>query len=177
MNYIRYHEAEYLFRKHHTLEAILECLSSELKHYSKELDSEYITGSSLGTGQNEIFIQSNKISDKTYSIASSNYADSINTNYLNAKAEIREDITIISMVLDKLNISFRRLSCIQQEILRLYYWDEKTWDEVIDAIKPKRSYISKGQAQRYRKSGIEKIRTICMIDIESYKKVVKLLDK
>lgn len=175
MNYIRYHEAEYLFKKHHTLEAILESLSRELNSFSKELDTDYIEGALFGGGDG-VNVQSNKISDSTSRIAIG-YDHDINKDYFATKAEIKVELNLISIILDKLNIAYRQIPHIQQDILKLYYWEEKNWDEVIDSIKKTRGFIVKKTAQRYRTLGIENIKTIAKIDIDSYQQVVKFLDK
>jgi len=175
LNYIRYHEVEYLFKKHHTLEAILESLSRELILLSRELDEDYISGALFGGGDG-INVQSNKISDSTSRIAIEHRKD-INSDYFTTRAEIKIELNLISIVLDKLNIAYRQLPHIQHEILRLYYWEEKNWDEVIDSIKKTKGFIVKKTAQRYRTQGIERIKTIAKIDIDSYQQVVKFLEK
>ncbi len=175
LNYIRYHEAEILFKNHHTFEAILESLSTEIQNFSKEVDEDYIAGALCGGGDG-LNVQSSNISDSTSRIAMA-YGNDITRDYLTTKNEIKIEFTLVSLILDKLNIAYRQIPQIQQEILRLYYWEGKNWKEVKESLTETRGFIVEKTAQRHRTAGIEKIRIVSRIDIPSYQEVIKFLGK
>jgi len=176
LDHIRYHEVERLFAAWPVLEGILESLNVDIKaaraRESIGTDEEYIYDLSIGNKVPDGMPKARELGDTTGNIAAS-YSSIMRHELENVRRELKEECMVIASVLDKLTIAFRRLSPLQRSILELYYWEKKTWKEIL----AEKQYTSKAQAQRYRKTGIEKIRVIAKVTIEDYKAVMKLAGK
>ena len=145
MDYIRYHEAERLFAAWPILEDTLERLlkSTEL------IDKKTLMGAaddciySLCIGNKALndMPPTGQISDSTCNIAIS-YKKIMYYNQESIKSEIDNEILELSLTIDKLNIAFRRLTPIQQTILRLLYWESKSIVEVMEYMKQEKRNIN-----------------------------------
>ena len=91
------------------------------------------------------------------------------------REQLLEEKMYLDLVDDKLNIAFKRLSPIQQTILKLFYMANKTWTETLELL-TQSDYMSKDQAQRRRKEGIEKIQSISKITVDMYDYVMNLVE-
>lgn len=178
MNYIRYHEVENLFKLQPTLEAILESISVDLVAASvKEVtgtSEEYIYNLCIGNKELKDTPPTSKISDTTSTVAA-NYAKIMQQDKNYIKNQLGYEALEISLVIDKLNIAFRRLTPLQQTILKLYYWKELTWKEILEQIKEEGQYISLRHAQDLRKAGIEKMVNISKITIKTYQNILTIV--
>lgn len=180
MDYIRYHEVEKLFEFQPTLEGMLESLSVDLiAARAKEptgTDEDYIYNLCIGNKALDNLPPTGKITDSTSNIAI-NYIKIMRRNKNEVKNELKREMLEISLVIDKLNIAFRRLTPSQQQILKLCYWEKKTWKETMECIKEKNQYISLRQAQEQRRAALEKMTSIAKITIDTYKCIMKLINE
>lgn len=178
VEYISYIQTENLIRAWPTIQGIKESLSLELKSLevanSDEKD-DYILTQVIGNKVLSDAPPSGKISDTTGDIAAS-YQQVINRDYYTTLEAIKKEKFCIELVDDKLNIAYRRLSPVQQKILKLFYLDSKTWAEVLEELKAEKYFFSKQQAQRLRRDGIYKVQRISKITVESYFQVMKLVE-
>jgi hypothetical protein len=189
LDYIRYQETEQLFKAWPLLEAILESLKIDLliarkKSRNKESlapDEDYIESMTFGSDKSLGFVPPvGSISDKTGSIAA-NYSKAMQQDIRQYAAEWREfakesgsDYLLIASVLDKIGIAFRNITKLQQDILRLYYWENKVWKEVSREVSAKS--VSALKAERDR--AINKMAVILKnsISYETYEKIREMVD-
>ena len=180
MSYIRYHEVETLYKAWPTLEGILESLCVDLKQLKsvKGIDTqgEYIYSLTMRTRGYDDMPKGERLTDKTGELAVS-YSDIMRHELKDVKHELKYEYFLIATVLDKLEIAYKRLAPLVRAILELYYWDNKTWEEIVSELEPQGQYISKSQAQRYRKAGVEKMRVILKVTVEDYNKIMELVDR
>lgn len=178
MAYMRYHETEKLFTVWPELEAILESLSFDLMAVrakdSMGTDEDYIYSLCIGNKVIDNMPHTGRISDSTYNVTT-NYGKLARCDRRMVKTELTSEALEISIVIDKLQLAFRRLSPLQREILALYYWDKKTWKEIAEAIKTDRQFYSIRQFQEKRYKGIEKMTRIMKVSIETYVHIVKIM--
>jgi hypothetical protein len=179
-SYIRYHEVETLYKAWPTLEGILESLCVDLKQLKsvKGIDTqgEYIYSLTMRTRGYDDMPKGERLTDKTGELAVS-YSDIMRHELKDVKHELKYEYFLIATVLDKLEIAYKRLAPLVRAILELYYWDNKTWEEIVSELEPQGQYISKSQAQRYRKAGVEKMRVILKVTVEDYNKIMELVDR
>lgn len=178
LEYISYIQTEDLFKAWPTIQGIKESLALELKALevaSSDEKDDYIYTQVVGNKVISDIPPTGKISDTTGDIAAS-YLQVIERDYYSTLEAIKKEKFCIEIVDDKLNIAFRRLSSIQQKILKLFYLDNKTWAEVLEELKKEKYFLSKQQAQFQRRDGIYKIQTISKITVETYVNVMKLVE-
>lgn len=178
VEYISYIQTENLFKSWQTLMAIKESLGAELqalrdKDNQDDID-DYIYTQVIGNKVLTDIPPSGKISDTTGSISSS-YQQVINRDHFNTLEQIKKEKLSIELVDDKLSIAFRRLSPMQQQLLKLFYWENKVWAEVLKELKKDKHFMSKRQAQICRRDSIEKLQSISKITVERYSYVMKLM--
>jgi hypothetical protein len=174
-NYIRYHEIEKLFSLWPMLEDILKSLSLDLfilrKTKSIEISDEYIYSMCVGNKVLDDMPPTGKIGDSTGSIAS-NYSKIMRYDRKDTRIDISEEVVKISLIIAKLDIAFNRLNILQKQILSLYYWDEKSWEDIVSMLN-----VSKIKAQEERKNAIEIMVDVSLITIEAYEEVVKIVNE
>lgn len=175
MAYIRYHEVEKLFTAWPELEVILHSLSLDLiavrTNYSMGTDDDYIYSLCMGNKAIDNMPPSGRISDSTGNIAA-NYGFLMWHDRRAVKTELTGDVLELSLVIEKMQLAFRRLSPLQREILALYYWESKTWREVAETVN-----CNVGQVQDKRYCGIEKMRRVMKIPIETYGRIMRIVDE
>lgn len=193
MEYIRYHETEQLFKAWPLLDAILESLKVDLfmartKSKSKEniaTDNDYIEGLVFGNKSIEGSPPTGKISDTTGNIAItySNTVDSDNLRFIEEWKEFAEEVgkdyLTIAAVSDKIGIAFRKVSILQQNILKLYYWENKVWKEVRASISDEIAYKSESAVKAERDRAIDKMTVILKNSMEytTYEKIMLMVDE
>ena len=178
LEYISYIQTEEIFKAWPTIQGIKESLALELKVLdtaSSDEKDEYIYTQVVGNKVISDIPPTGKISDTTGDTAT-NYMKVINRDYYNTLEAIKKDKFYIELVDDKLNIGFKRLSPMQQQLLKLFYWEKKTWAEVLEELKKDKHFVSKHQAQVQRRCGIEKLQSISKITVEAYLKVMELVE-
>jgi len=170
--YLRYHEAEKIFRLYPSLNGVLESLEISLESANKmdELDED-IYGLCLGgRPENPTIPTAGNISDKTGNIAA-NYHKRSNIN----RIELRKDILNISSIIQKLRIARTNFTKLQKKIMEAYYWEEMTWIEVIGEIESIKR-ISIRYAKEERKKAINKLVRLSKVTVEEYNWAMALLE-
>ncbi|HAS91776.1 MAG TPA: hypothetical protein DCS12_05905, partial [Clostridiales bacterium] len=94
-----------------------------------------------------------------------------------ALKEIIKEMYHIEIVLDKIEIGLNALTQTQIDILKLKYWQDNTWNEIVECLKKDKVYYSKRQVQTIAKKGIIKINVIALIDMEMYNNVKELINR
>jgi hypothetical protein len=192
LDYIRFHETEQLFKAWPLLEAILESLKVDLfvarsKSQSKEnlaSDADYIEGMVFGNKSMSGVPPVGSISDTTGNIAA-NYSKVMcqdKAKYAEEWREFAEEVSVeylmIAPVLDKLQIAFRNVTKLQQDILKLYYWENKVWKEVRASISTDKNYKSESALKTERDRAIDKMAVILKnsMEYETYKRIMEMVE-
>jgi hypothetical protein len=189
---IRFHETEQLFKAWPLLEAILESKKVDLlmarsKSRNKEnlaSDEDYIEGMVFGNKDISGVPPVGSISDTTGNIAA-NYSKVMRqdkTKYAEEWREFAEEVGeeyfIIAPVLDKLRIAYKNLTNMQQNILKLYYWENKVWKEVRASISTDKNYKSESALKTERDRAINKMAVILKNSMEyaTYEKIMGMVE-
>lgn len=176
--YISYIQTENLLRAWPTIQGIKESLDRELNlyKYTNKMGNrdDYIYTKVIGNKELSDMPSSGRLPDTTGDTAI-NIEKMWDKDMADMREKLIEEKYCIELVDDKLNIAFRRLSVMQQEILRLFYMEDKTWAEVLDLLK-KYDYMSKRQAQNRRREAIERVQSISKITVEMYEYVMDLVE-
>jgi hypothetical protein len=192
LEYIRFHETEQLFKAWPVLEAILESKKVDLlmarsKSRNKEnlaSDEDYIEGMVFGNKDISGVPPVGSISDTTANIAANyskvmrqdkaKYAD----EWREFAEEVGEEYFVIAPVLDKLRIAFKSLTNMQQNILKLYYWENKVWKEVRASISTDKNYKSESGLKAERDRAIDKMAVILKNSMEyaAYDKIMGMVE-
>jgi hypothetical protein len=192
MDYIRFHETEQLFKAWPVLEAILESLKVDLfvarsKSHNKEnlaSDADYIEGMVFGNKDISGVPPVGSISDTTGNIAA-NYSKVMSqdiakyaTEWKEFAEEVGGEYFIIAPVLDKLSIAFRNITKLQQDILKMYYWENKVWKEVRASISADKNYKSESGLKTERDRAIDKMTVILKnsINYGTYQKIMNMVE-
>ena len=192
MDYIRFHETEQLFKAWPLLEAILESKKVDLfvarsKSRNKEnlaSDEDYIEGMVFGNKSLDSAPPTGKISDTTGNIAA-NYSKVMSQDksryaeeWKEFAEEAGEEYFIIASVLDKLEIAFKNLTTLQQNILKLYYWENKVWKEVRASINTDKAYKSESGLKTERDRAINKMSVILSnsMEYETYERIMGMVE-
>ena len=181
--FIRYEEMKELLTLVPTLKDIRLSLQAEIKRnadYISDTDSDVIEGMTFGDCRlsDMPFANTNETSDKTANIAM-NYNKLISGEAKQAKQAIKEiarELYCIEVILDKIEIGLNSLGKVQKEILTLKYWEDKTWDEIIEYLKTQEIFYSKKHIRTKAKLALKKLNTIALIEINIYKKVIALIN-
>lgn len=193
MDYIRFHEAEQLFKAWPLLEAILESLKvdwiiAQNKAKNKEKlasEEDYIQSMVFGNKSLDNSVPTiGNISDTTGNIAA-NYEKIMSQDvkkyseeWKEYAEEVGEECIIIISVLDKLNIAFRNLTKLQQDILRLFYWEGKYWKEVKACVNTDKNYKSESALKTERDRAIDKMAVILSnsMDYKIYERIMQMVE-
>lgn len=179
VEYISYIQTENLIKNWPTIQGIKESLALEIKALGNEINSDelddYIYSQAVGNKVLTDTPPSGKISDTTCNVAAS-YQQVMKRDYSETYESIKREKFCIDLVDDKLNVAFRRLLPLQEKIIKLFYWDKKTWAEVMEILMKEKHFISKDQAQMSRRNSIEKIQKISKITVDMYEFVIKLVE-
>lgn len=180
MNCARYHEIERLFTAWPKLEDILRNLSLDLNRIwvrnSTGVDDEYIYSLCIGNKAIDNMPKTRRKSDSTGNIAV-RYGIVMRHDRRAVKTELTGDSFEISIVIDKLQLAFRRLSSLQREILALYYWEGKTLREITELIKTDQQLYGIRQVQEKRHKAIEKMKNIMKLPIETYGRIMSMVEE
>jgi hypothetical protein len=192
LDYIRFHETEQLFKAWPLLEAILESLKVDLfiarsKSQNKEnlaSDEDYIEGMVFGNKSMSGVPPVGSISDTTGNIAA-NYSKVMSQDkakyaeeWREFAEEVGEEYFIIAPVLDKLQIAFRNVTKLQQDILKFYYWENKVWKEVRASISTDKNYKSESALKTERDRAIDKMAVILKnsMNYGTYQRIMKMVE-
>lgn len=179
---IRYHEAEKLFKAWPTIEAIVDGLSVDIKYFRKYnstgTDADYIYSMVVGNKVLNDMPPTGKISDSSGNIAA-NYQSNKRFDKKEIRIEIGSELHFLLSINQKMEIAFKRPSPVQREILKLFYWEELPWKEVLDIINQNSRYISESTAKAERMRGIKKMAIVLgtALSMEDYNAVMKIVDE
>lgn len=181
MTYISYQDAERLFEAWPMLQQIKQSSTMEIKMIEKlknnaESIDEWIYTLSVGNKALDGLPHPKTKSNPTERVAIS-YKKTIDENILSSRDEIKTEIILLYLVDEKLKIAFDGLTQLQQKILKLFYWEKKTWAEIISQLADEDEFVSKRQAQIQREEAIRKIAIISRITVKVYTDVMKIIDR
>lgn len=172
-NYIRYHEAETLFKIYPTLQVILKSLEVDLQNLkaNSNIDDEIYT-QAIGNHEGNSLPPIGSISDKT-----GNIAIRLRHNLYLDRKKLTKDINELSAVIDKLNYAITSMKTVQRLVLETYYWSEQnTWKQVIDVLNKEGYFMSRSKAVKVRSSAINYIVTVSKVTTEQYQFVMGLVE-
>lgn len=180
--YIRFDEMRCLLSLVPELENKILSLKAELKRLEEfEKDNnnnDYIESAMFGNVRLSDMpcANTNKTPDKTADIAVSHEQQMSHEakEIKRAKKDIVREIYNIETILDKVRIGLNSLGKIQREILQFKYWENKTWDEIIEYLKTKNIFYSKKHIRYKAKNSINKLNSVAMIDIKIYQNVINV---
>ncbi len=181
MNYISYQEAEKLFEVWPMLKQIKQSstmelkIIEELKNNAESID-EWIYSLSVGNKILDGLPHPKTASSPTERVAIE-YGNIISKDIFNSNDKIKIEIMLLYLVDEKLKIAFDGLSQLQQKILKLFYWQKKTWAEILSQLADEDEFISRHQAQDQRKEAIRKIAITSRITVKVYTDVMKIVDR
>jgi predicted DNA-binding protein YlxM (UPF0122 family) len=173
VSYIGYGQIEELLKEYNTIKILLKSLNIELESAkNKEFlgdNSEVIYSESMKTHPYDALPKKpeGSISDKTGNIATS-YGNKTWEASSKLKKEISCDILDVSYVIEKLDNAFRCLKKTQENVIKMFYFDKYTWDEVSHDLN-----ITRRQAQYERTAGIRRMVMVSRIEKETYESVIK----
>ena len=182
--YIRPEEMRELFILVPLLKNIKISLDADLKRltdYKKDSDNDYIEGLTFSNFELSDMPHSN--TNAFHSVTENgalNYKQVIKNEAKEVKKalkEITKEMCHIEIVLDKIEIGLNALTQSQSDVLKLKYWQNATWNEIVDSLKKNNIFYSKSQIQRIAKKGIIKINVIALINMEMYKNVKELINR
>lgn len=181
--FIRIEETRELLSLVPILKDIRLSLQAEIKRnvdYVNDTDSDVIESMTFGDFRlsDMPFANTNETSDKTANIAM-NYEKQISNEAKQAKYAIKEitrELYCIEVILEKTEIGLNSLSKVQQEILTQKYWENKTWNEIIEFLKTQDVFYSNSSIRGKAKSALKKLNTIALIEMNIYKKVIALIN-
>lgn len=179
IEHISYMQLENLIRNWENIKSLRESLLLSIRAFNagpdqKEVD-DYIYTKVIGNKALSDTPPSGRISDTTGD-TSNCYEENIKKDYSNSLKCLENERLYVEIVLDKLDIAFRRLTTVQQEIIKLFYVKEMTWAEVMEELSEQKQYITKRQAQRQRRSSIEQMQSISRISTDVYSCVIGLME-
>ena len=179
LNYISYQEAEKLFEVWPMLERIKENSAIETKlieAVKNENIDEWIYSLAIGNKVLDDLPHPHTNSSPTERIAMS-YAKTIEHELLDTSEEVKKEIMLLFLVDIKLKIAFDGLTPLQQKILKLFYWEKKTWAEILSQLAKEKEYLSKHQAQVQRKEGIRRLAITSRITVKVYEDVMRIIER
>jgi hypothetical protein len=184
LDYIREQETERLFIAWPLIKSTKESLTLDLKAILAktkiEANEDYDYIYSLVTGNRVMNdmppANTNAISKPTENIAL-NYSGAINRDTKNTKNELKEELFELWLVDEKLTRAFQSLPPLKQNILKLFYWEMKTWDEVLEELKLGKQFYGKHQARKHKKDAIRQLSITLRISIETYENVMKIVGR
>lgn len=182
--YIRPEEMKELFALVPLLKNIKISLNSDLKRltdFKRDSDNDYIEGLTFSNFELSDMPHSN--TNAFHSVTENvalNYKQVIKNEAKEVKKALKEivkEMYHIEIVIDKIEIGLNALTQTQIDILKLKYWQDNTWNEIVECLKKDKVYYSKRQVQTIAKKGIIKINVIALIDMEMYNNVKELINR
>jgi DNA-directed RNA polymerase specialized sigma subunit len=173
MDYIRYNEAELLYKHYNIMKAILDSFHINFKEMQEQqnIDDDIYSESMGNHGEGSTLPPEGQVSDKTGNLALRYMISAKQT-----QKEVKKDILKLSAVIDQISIGINSLSKLQRIVLELYYWESKTWKQVSESLKEDNFYRNKDQCMHERKHGIQKIRDISKVPMDSYLWIMEMIN-
>ena len=174
MQYIRTHETETLVKLYPALEGMAQSTRAQMNNIKGSgVTDDDVLGMALPHRDFEDIPASYSqgvISDKTAKTAL-NYETSLSLEVQEALKELRSELLLITLVLDKIHIALTTLTKDQREIIQLKYWEGLVWSEVADKF-----MISASNAKGQGKRAIEWICKVSRITVDTYESIMKLFN-
>ena len=130
-------------------------LNSDLKRltdFKRDSDNDYIEGLTFSNFELSDMPHSN--TNAFHSVTENgalNYKQVIKNEAKEVKKALKEiikEMYHIEIVIDKIEIGLNALTQTQIDILKLKYWQDNTWNEIVECLKKDKVYYSKRQVQR-----------------------------
>lgn len=180
LDYISYQEAERLFEIWPLLERIKQSSEMEFKMIEDMKNGESIDDwiYSLSVG-NKILdgIPHQPTASSPTERVTLNYQKIIGQELFESNEEIKKEIMLLSLIDAKLKIAFDGLSPLQQKILKLFYWEKKTWAEILSQLAAEKEYLSRHQAQVQRNEAIRRLAITSRITTKVYEDVMRIIER
>lgn len=178
--YIDSKETENLFSLLPLLEVIREnsLLELQIEKDKQNIENdEYIYTLTVGNKvMNDMpYATTNEISNPTENVAN-NYEKIMNKHTYDSRKEIIDEIFIINEVSGKMENALRKLSPLEQELLKLKFWQKKKWKEINDDLKEKGHYCSISGAQKIKSDSIDMITKATRIRQETYQAILRIVE-
>lgn len=170
-NYIRYHEAERLFKLYPILKTMQKNLQVNLENIEKNASiDDDIYSEAIGNRDGNSLPPTGSVSDKTGNLAI-RYRRNLHLDAM----KITQDIITLSAVIDQLAYTVTSMRDVQKLVLETYYWSEQnTWKQVMEVLNKAGHFMSKSKVVKLRNKGIEYIVTVSKITLEQYAAVMKI---
>jgi RNA polymerase sigma factor (sigma-70 family) len=169
--YIREHEGETLIKLYPDLQGMAKSIRAQMKSIMNSGDIDdtiYSMALSHPTTDDVPSFSLGSVNDKTGRIALE-FETRLSHELQSSLRELRSELLLVEVVLDKLDISLSALTKDQRKIIELKYWEGCVWTEVADKF-----MVSESNVKEQRKRGIERICKISRIDLDTYELIMKL---
>lgn len=174
MEYIRSHETEKLLEIYPFMLAIQNCLKQALSEGISKDDYIYSVAAGSKSLDGLPMPPKGTAGNPTCNIAISctvvleRYLQEINKN-------LSDKVLIISMAVDRISCAFRRLPSLQQEVLKLHYWDKLTWKDISGKLSENHRYVSPNTAQLLRRKAIDRLTELVQFPRDEYTALMNIL--
>jgi len=174
LEYIRSHETEKLLEIYPYMQAVQNCLKQALSVGITKDD--YIYSLAIGNRPMDGLPMPpvGNVSNPTCNIAIS-CSKAMQHDIQEINKDISDKILIISAAIERISCAFRRLPSLQQEVLKLHYWDKLTWKEISGKLSNEHRYISPNTAQLLRRKGIDKMTELMQFPKTEYSDLLNIL--
>jgi DNA-directed RNA polymerase specialized sigma24 family protein len=168
--YVRTQELEWILTNYRELAAIRQELEIEAEAVANEgKDDDAIYGLVLKRSV-DWMPHTKKISDRTATAALNIHE--LSRECMTALKEIKNDMLLVGLMLDKLAIALRVLKPLERKIIELKLFQVLTWSEIAN-----NTTYSTRSVQGMYKSALEKTLRICRISLDEYQDVRALLER
>lgn len=138
-----------LLRTYPKLQKKIRLLEYERLHPSKVSQDEVISELALGHPLTGVVGAAGHISNKTMQIAL-NFQDEADRLNYETVLEIDQELHVLQQRVEKIEFYVSQLEKKQAEVIRKYYFEEKTWPEI-----QKTMHISSRTLSKYRDDGLD----------------------
>lgn len=166
---IRVPEMENLLRLHGLLQETLKELKRQIELIKCDREEESVYAAAINRNFDGM-PGAGRIADKTTKTALN--LPSVSGEGREAIREIQNEINLIGMIVDRLEMAKRQLSCDEQEMIRLRYDRRLTFQEMAAVMK-----TGKGQIKQKHGQALERMCQACRIEQDEYTKVLKILER
>lgn len=159
------------------LSSVLRADLERIKRYSGSIKDDVIDSIMFAQQISDMpLANTNEASDKTgnAAVTSSIISEKMASSEIE---EIVQEIYIVDTIIEKIERGFRTLPETTQEILKLKFWESKTWAEITSSLKGVEIYYSNRQLGEEVRKAIEKINIIAMLESEFYTKAKYLTSR
>jgi DNA-directed RNA polymerase specialized sigma24 family protein len=174
--YISQNELVWMLDKHSTLVAINKSLQAEMTRVTSRRWRERVDD----TIEGKVYSRRNdgmpgpaagNISDKTASVAAS-YRGERNHAWDDSIGEVADELSVIGMVIEKVDIALDTLSADQRQIIRDFYFERKTISVIADEIK-----ASEGTVKWQKNQALSNILRVIRIDKRTFDRTCEIYNR